>query len=229
VTVLASLGTGWMTGKVSLGSSLALGAAFWIVASTITDIVEHIRVPGAGLSWQRLRQQPRAVAGMWAAHLGMAVFIFGVTMVSVWQVERDVALAPGQSTEVNGMAFTFRGVREREGPNFDAVRGTIEVARGGQVFATLHPEKRVYRVQKNPMTEAAIRSRLSGDVYVSLGEPTTDRFDGPWIVRIYLKPFVGWIWGGCVVMALGGLLAASDRRYRAAKKATRESAVGAAA
>jgi cytochrome c-type biogenesis protein CcmF len=231
VSVLAALAASWAAGEVKFGASLALGAGFWVLASTVADIVEHVRVPGAGLfsrlAWQRLRQQPRAVVGMWTAHAGVAVFIFGVTMVSAWQVERDVTLAPGQSVEVQGLSFTFRGVAEREGPNFDAVRGTIEVAREGKVFTTLRPEKRVYRVQKNPMTEASIRTRLSGDIYVSLGEPTTQQLDGPWIVRIYLKPFVAWIWGGCVVMALGGLLAASDRRYRA-KLARRDVPAGGA-
>jgi cytochrome c-type biogenesis protein CcmF len=160
---------------------------------------------------------------MWLAHSGVAVFIVGVTMVSSYQVERDLTLEPGKSAEIDGMAFTFKGVVERPGPNYDAILGTIEVARDGKTIATLQPEKRIYRVHKNPMTEAAIRTRLSGDLYISLGEPVTQNAAGAWVIRIYLKPFVSWIWGGCVVMALGGLLAASDRRYRA-KAARREEA-----
>jgi cytochrome c-type biogenesis protein CcmF len=231
VAVIAALASGWLAGHIGLVSTLALAMAWWIIASTATDIALHVRVPGAGLgaAWNRLRQQPRAVAGMWLAHTGVAVFIIGVTMVSAFQVERDVTLEPGKSVEVDGMAFTFKGVVERPGPNYDAIRGTVEVARDGRTIATMQPEKRVYRVNKNPMTEAAIRTRLSGDVYISLGEPVTQDIAGAWVIRIYLKPFVGWIWGGCVIMALGGLLAASDRRYRARAVRTEGAALAAKA
>ena len=149
---------------------------------------------------------------MMVAHLGMAVFIIGVTMVQTYQVERDVNMNLGDTTEVGGYTFTFRGVRDQAGPNYNATQGLVVVTQGGREIAQMWPEKRVYRVQGNPMTEAAIQTGLTRDLYVALGQPTEGQ---AWIVRIYYKPFVTWIWGGCLVMALGGLLAASDRRYRA--------------
>jgi cytochrome c-type biogenesis protein CcmF len=132
-------------------------------------------------------------------------------MVKTYEVESDVQMQVGNSTTVKGYTFTFRGVRELSGPNYSAVQGLVEVTRGEHKVADMRPEKRVYRVQQNPMTEAAIDAGVTRDLYVSLGEELET---GAWIVRIYVKPFIDWIWGGCVLMALGGLLAVSDRRYR---------------
>jgi cytochrome c-type biogenesis protein CcmF len=157
----------------------------------------------------------------------VAVFIFGVTMVRTHEIERDVKMAPGAWTEVRGLRFTLEGLRELEGPNYRAVQGTVTVSREGRTLGTMHPEKRIYRVQSMPMTEAAIRTRLTGDLYVSLGEPVDD--GKAWIVRIYVKPYVSWIWGGCALMALGGLLAALDRRYRARRTASAAAASSAGA
>jgi cytochrome c-type biogenesis protein CcmF len=114
-------------------------------------------------------------------------------------------------------------VRDLQGPNYVAAQGLVEVTRDGKPVATMRPEKRVYRVQQNPMTEAAIDTGFTRDLYVSLGEPVDG---GAWIVRVYFKPFVDWIWGGCVLMALGGLLAASDRRYRATRRASEATDTG---
>lgn len=161
---------------------------------------------------------------MMLAHLGVAVFIFGVTAVRTLEIERDVTMLPGQSTQVGDLRFTLEAFREREGPNFRAVQGVITVtdtSRGDRVVARLRPEKRVYRVQSMPMTEAAIRSGLKGDLYVSLGEPVDG---GAWIVRVYVKPLVTWIWAGCVLMALGGILAVTDRRYRVRRTAEESTA-----
>ena len=136
----------------------------------------------------------------------------------------------GDSTTVRDVTFTFKGVSEVQGPNYVAARGSIEVSRDGRVLREMNPEKRMYRVQTNPMTEAAIATGLTGDLYVSLGEPV-EGSNGAWIVRVYVKPFVDWIWGGCLLIAFGGLLAASDRRYRAKVKSeqTVSAAVGAGA
>jgi cytochrome c-type biogenesis protein CcmF len=213
VAVVMALITGWMAGEVRLLTSLGLAMGWWIVASVATDLWEKVHPrPGVATFAQRLRQVPRATVGMMMAHLGVAAFIFGVTLVKGFEVERDVSLAPGQSVSVGDLTFTFKGTEDIQGPNYVAARGAVTVSRGGQAFDLLHPEKRIYRVQTNPMTEAAIRSRPTGDLYVSLGEPV----DGgkAWIVRVYVKPFVTWIWGGCVLMALGGAWAATDRRYR---------------
>ncbi|HJV62273.1 MAG TPA: heme lyase CcmF/NrfE family subunit [Albitalea sp.] len=213
VAVLATLSAGWLAGRIGLVSGLGLLMAFWIVASVATTLQETLR-PASGEradAWRRLRLLPRATVGMLLAHLGVAVFIFGVTLVKSCEAERDVRMDVGDTTELAGFVFTFRGVRDIAGPNYDAAQALIEVTRDGRLVAQMRPEKRVYRVQRNPMTEAAIEAGPLRDLYVSLG----DSLDGnAWQVRVHVKPFVDWIWGGCLLMAFGGLLAATDRRYR---------------
>jgi cytochrome c-type biogenesis protein CcmF len=227
VAVVATVLGSWLAGSFSWLSALGLLMGWWIVASVATDFLERV-APRGGLGggfWSRARQVPRAGYGMMLAHLGMAVFIFGVTMVRTHEVERDVKMALGSYTELDGARFTLEALREIDGPNYRAVRAQVVVTRGDRVIARMQPEKRIYRVQTMPMTEAAIRTRLDGDLYVSLGEPVDD--GQAWIVRIYVKPFVSWIWGGCTLMALGGLLAALDRRYRAKKTVEKAASSGA--
>ena len=150
---------------------------------------------------------------MIAAHLGVAVFIIGVTSVRGYEVERDVKMLPGDTVTIDEYTYKFNGVRELRGPNYNAAEGNFTLLRRGKEIDTLTPQKRIYFAQSQmPMTEASIRSSIVGDVYVSLGEPVDD--NGAWTVRVYYKPFVTWIWGGCVLMALGGFVAMSDRRYR---------------
>ncbi len=216
--LVAALVTQWQAGQMSWLAGLGLLMAFWIVTSLATDLWERVVRPAGGVRaqiLQRLRQLPRASVGMMVAHLGVAVFIFGVTMVKTYEVERDVDMNLGDTTEINGMVFTFAGVRSVPGPNYTADQGLVIVKRDGREIAQMRPEKRVYRVQQNAMTEAAIRSSLTHDLYVSLGQPTQGQ---AWVVRIYYKPFVSWIWGGCLFMALGGILALSDRRYRLVRR-----------
>ena len=229
--VVAAVLTGWLAGRIHLATTLGLLMSYWIVASVLTDIWERFAPQGGGPrgAWRKLRQIPRAQVGMLLAHLGVAAFCFGVTMVKTYEVERDVRMAIGDSTTLRGYTFTLRGLRDLNGPNYYAVQGLVEVTPEGRdqhVVATLRPEKRVYRVQQNPMTEAAIDVGLTRDLYVSLGEEVAG---GAWIVRVYVKPFVDWIWGGCVIMALGGLLAASDRRYRARQRQARAAQIQGAA
>ncbi len=152
---------------------------------------------------------------MIVAHLGIAVFIVGVTLVKGFETERDVRMGIGDTVAVGGFTLRFDGTTPATGPNYRAARGTFDVSRDGAHVDTLAPEKRVYNAGGQPMTEAAIKSMLTGDLYVSLGEPVDS---GAWSVRVYHKPFVTWIWGGCLLMALGGLLALSDRRYRVAMR-----------
>ena len=123
----------------------------------------------------------------------------------------DVRMSVGDSIAVGGYTFRFDGVQNATGPNYRAARGTVTVLREGETLRVMNPEKRIYNAQQMPMTEAAIATGLTGDLYVSLGEAVSD---GAWSVRIYRKPFVTWIWGGCIIMALGGFFALSDRRYR---------------
>ncbi|MBK9985489.1 MAG: heme lyase CcmF/NrfE family subunit [Betaproteobacteria bacterium] len=230
VSVVVAVATGWLAGRISFAATVGLFMAFWIVTSLLTDLLE--RIHPAGTPWsdapRRARQLPRAMVGMMVAHLGVAAFCIGVSMVKTYEVERDVKMSLGDSTTVNGYTFTFRGTRELPGPNYMATQGLIEVTHNGKRLRDMRPEKRVYRVQNNPMTEAAIATGFTRDLYVSLGEPVGG---GDWIVRVYVKPFVDWIWGGCLIMALGGVLAATDRRYRSRKRVEEASAglVGATA
>ena len=221
VAVLATGLSAWIAERISFMSVLGLLLGWWIVASVLTDLWERVspKGQGLGLMLRRTSQLTRATMGMMVAHLGVAVFIFGVTIVKTHEVERDVKMKPGDYTTIGNMRFTLREFKEVQGPNYQAVRGLVDVtdiSRGDRLVARMEPEKRVYRVQTMPMTEAAIRTGLLRDLYVSLGEPVEG---GAWIVRLYVKPFVDWIWGGCVLMALGGLLAATDRRYRQKKTA----------
>ncbi|MFL6665457.1 MAG: heme lyase CcmF/NrfE family subunit [Rhizobacter sp.] len=219
IAVVAALGTGWLMGRITFGATLGFLMSFWIVASVGTDLWERLRPAGGarGGWWGRVRLLPRSMMGMMVAHLGVAAFALGVSMVKTYEVERDVKMSPGDTTEVGGYVFRFQGVREIKGPNYDAAQGLVEVTRNGAPVVQLQPEKRVYRVQTNPMTEAAIDPGPTRDLYVSLGEAVEG---GAWIVRVYCKPFVDWIWGGCMLMALGGALAATDRRYRAKQEQT---------
>jgi cytochrome c-type biogenesis protein CcmF len=145
------------------------------------------------------------------AHFGVAVFVVGVTLVKGYESEKDVSLRPGESVELGRYAFTLDEITSVPGPNYRAARAKVSVTRDGKPVTVLYPEKRVYTVQEMAMTEAAIDTGLTRDLYVSLGEPVQG---GGWLLRVQHKPFIDWIWGGCLIMALGGLLAASDRRYR---------------
>ena len=193
-------------GRWSALTSVGLLLAFWIFAGTLTALIVRYRT--------KARLTP-AFLGMLLAHAGIGVFVIGVTLVKSYESERDLRMAPGDSVMLGGYSFRFEGVREVTGPNYDAARGAVTVQRGGEIIARLAPEKRVYLVQRNPMTEAAINPGISRDLYVSLGEAVDG---GAWTVRIHVKPFVRWIWFGCLFMAFGGLLAASDRRYRAVRR-----------
>ena len=150
---------------------------------------------------------------MLLGHLGIAVFIVGVTLTSLYNQEKDLRMAPGDVYSVAGYEFTFHGVRDFDVDNYVATRGGFSVrSESGNFAVDLFPEKRTYRVQTMPMTEAAIDAGLTRDLFIALGEPLDQQ--GAWAVRIYYKPFVRWIWLGAIIMALGGLFAASDRRYR---------------
>ena len=192
--------------------SFGLLLAAWIVATTVVNVRERSRGVRGGIVAQ-LRRQPRSYWGMIVAHLGIAVFIVGVTLVKGYQIERDVRMNVGDTVTVGAYTLRFDGTTEATGPNYRAERGGFDVARNGEHVTTLKPEKRLYNAGGMPMTESAIRTTLTGDLYVSLGEPVDG---GAWSVRVYHKPFVTWIWGGCLLMAFGGLLALSDRRYRVA-------------
>ncbi|MDB5811266.1 MAG: cytochrome c-type biosis protein CcmF [Betaproteobacteria bacterium] len=204
--------------------SFGLALSLWIVSASAINLQTRLSSLTGSLR-ERLASQPRGYYGMLLAHCGVAVFIAGVTLVKGYESERDVRMAIGDSIAVGGYAFRFDGVRNVPGPNYRAARGNVMVSRDGKELMVLHPEKRIYNAQQMPMTEAAISTGLFGDLYVSLGEPVSD---GAWSVRVYRKPFVTWIWGGCILMALGGFVALTDRRYRkSARRAADALPVGA--
>lgn len=216
---------GKWTPMIAFGLLLAL----WVAASTFVNLKQRVAqlrsTSGRGVASQ-LTAIPRGYYGMTLAHFGIAVFIVGVTLVKGYETEKDVRMQVGDTVAVGGYTFRLDGLTEIAGPNYDATRGAIAVLKDGAKQRTLYPEKRFYRVQQMPMTEAAIDTGLFRDLYASLGEPVDG---GAWVVRIYHKPFVDWIWGGAFLMALGGLLAVSDKRYRLARRAEREIAAAATA
>jgi cytochrome c-type biogenesis protein CcmF len=214
------LALGKWTPMISFGLLLAL----WVVASSAANLKSRLaRVPGS--LGARLKSQSRSYYGMLLAHCGIAVFIAGVTLVKGYETERDLRMAVGDSVTLGGYSFRFEGVQSVTGPNYRAARGTIAVSRDDKPVRVMHPEKRIYNAQQMAMTEAAISTGFLGDLYVSLGEPVSG---GAWSVRVYHKPFVTWIWGGCLIMALGGLLALSDRRYRRLAPRSHEASTAAA-
>jgi cytochrome c-type biogenesis protein CcmF len=206
IALLLPLVMGKWTPLIALGLLLAA----WIITTSLLDLRKHIA--GSGTLWQRLKTPSRSYYGMQLAHIGIAVFIVGVTLVKGYETERDVRMDVGDTLEAGGYVFRFEGVRELRGPNYVAGQGRVSVSRNGKLVTELYPEKRVYNASGMPMTEAAIQPGLLRDLYVSLGEPIPNT--SAWAVRIYIKPFVDWIWAGCLFMALGGMLAISDRRYR---------------
>ena len=192
--LLLPLAMGNWSAMVGFGLCLAI----WVVLSSLLTLRKSLR-------------QTRSHYGMVVAHIGVAVFVVGVTLVKGYESEKDARMKPGDTVALGAYVFRLDRVADAAGPNYKAARATVSVTRGGKPVTVLHPEKRFYPVQQSTMTEAAIDTGIAGDLYVSLGEPLEG---GAWLVRVQHKPFVDWIWGGCLIMALGGALAASDRRYR---------------
>ncbi len=194
--------------------------AAWVVSAGVRDLLDKTRHKGL---IRGMRSLAPSYWGMQLAHFGLVVCALGVVLTSQQSDERDLRLAPGESTELGGYHFVFDGAKHFEGPNFTSDRGTIRVFDGDQQVATLHPEKRLYTVQQMPMTEAGIDAGLFRDLYVALGEPLGD---GAWAVRVHVKPFVRWIWLGALLMSLGGVCCVSDKRYRVKVRARVRDALG---
>ncbi|MEQ1774878.1 MAG: heme lyase CcmF/NrfE family subunit [Burkholderiales bacterium] len=218
VSVVSGLTLPFAAGHWSAMVAFGLAMAAWIIASGATNLLERVNNANGGADvWRRLVNTPRAYYGMMLAHLGVAVFVIGVTMVKGYESEKDLRMAVGDSVELGGYVFRLESVNDAPGPNYIAARAKMVVTRMGSQVATMYPEKRLYTVQNSPMTEAAISPGLTRDLYVSLG----DALDAStWLVRVHIKPFIDWIWVGCLVMALGGLLAVTDRRYRIARRSS---------
>jgi len=201
VAVVAAILIPRMMGEFTILTALGFLLSFWIIASGVLQIIRQFKVG----------KPTRSFIGMQLGHIGIAVFVIGVTMVGAYQEEKDVRMAPNDTVSVGGYQIRLVEVRPAQGPNYQATRGTFELGRHGKTEEVLYPEKRNYDSSTMPMTEAAINAGLTRDIYISLGEPLEGN---AWAVRVYYKPFVDWIWGGCLLMALGGLFAVLDKRYR---------------
>ena len=201
VALLAGISIPLMMGEFTWLAGMGFLLAFWVITSGCLQLVRQAKVG----------KPTRSFIGMQLAHLGIAVFVIGVTMVGAYQEEKDVRMLAGETVSVGGYQIQLQSVNKVPGPNYEAMRGTFLLSKNGQLEATMYPEKRSYFSSTMPMTEAAINASLTRDIYVSLGEELGDT---SWAVRVYYKPFVDWIWGGCLLMALGGIFAISDKRYR---------------
>jgi cytochrome c-type biogenesis protein CcmF len=203
-------------GQFHVMTVVGVTAAVWVILSSLYEPVRRLRA-GQMLS--------RGVLGMCVAHIGVGLFALGATITQTYRIERDISLRPGETQTLQGYRFQFEGTRRVEGPNYTAVESTVEVSRDGRTVAVLHPQKRTYRVQQSPMTEAGIEVDWNRDLFVAMGE---DLGGGAWSMRLQYKPLVRFIWLGALVMALGGFIAITDRRYRTARVAEPEAVRGTA-
>ena len=200
VPALAWGGFHWLT-------AVGVAAAGFVILSALYEPVDRLR------HGQRI---PASVLGMCVAHLGVGLLTLGVTVTQTYRIEKDIALSPGERFELRDYTFEFVSTRPVQGPNYQAIEAEVRVLRGDRTVAVLHPQKRVYRVQQSPMTEAGIEAAWNRDLFVAMGE---DLGDGVWSLRLQYKPMVRFIWLGALVMALGGLVAVTDRRYRSQRAA----------
>ena len=201
-----------VAGKTSILVVLGITLGGWSICSALYYLFKNLfRSDTKQGALQHLKKIPLATYGMSCAHIGIGIFVFGVTFVNAFQEEKEIPIRFGETVELSGYEFRFNGVKEVQGPNYTSKMASVDVFKDNKQVTTLHPEKRKYLVQQNPMTEAGIDSGFFRDVYVALGEPIDNQ---AWGMRLYYKPFIQWIWLGAALMALGGLLAALDRRYR---------------
>jgi cytochrome c-type biogenesis protein CcmF len=189
-------------------TAVGVAAGLWMLFSSCRDPVARLFGKGPRLT--------QAMVAMQLAHFGLGLFVLGVTVTSSFSIETDQRIVPGETVEVAGYTIQFGAPYQVQGPNYTALRADMEITRDGRPVTVLHPEKRVYRVQKSPMTEADIDSGWRHDLFIALGE---DLGQDAWSVRIQYKPLIRLIWLGAIVMALGGIVAVGDRRYRRARAA----------
>ncbi|MDO9371314.1 MAG: heme lyase CcmF/NrfE family subunit [Gammaproteobacteria bacterium] len=215
ISVVTALLLPVLLGTWSVMISLGFFMALWIILSSLRNLWDVAGRNGLRGLAQGLVNIPRGYYGMFFAHLGVAVFALGVCISGGYSQEKEQRMERGESIEMAGYSFRFEGVQDVAGPNYQAKEGTVRVSKGGKELLTMHPQKRVYLVQKNPTTEADIDAGMFRHLYVALGEPVGG---DAWSLRVYYKPFVQWIWMGPLIMMLGGFLAVTDRRYRLATR-----------
>ncbi len=215
VSVVCAIGVPLLEGRWSPMVAVGVLLATWIAASSVVNLWSRLDPSGGGQIGSKFAALPRGYLGMLLAHCGVAAFIVGVTLVKGYEVEKDVRMDVGDTVALGPYTARFNGTSEGSGPNYQYLRGQFDILRGDKLVKTMHPEKHQFASKAEPMTDAAIAPGLAGDLYISMGEPVSQT---AWVVRVYYKPFIDWIWGGCVLMALGGALALSDRRYRLAQR-----------
>jgi cytochrome c-type biogenesis protein CcmF len=188
--------------KLNLTTGLGLAGALWVALTTVKDLISRL---------SKKLKLSLSYIGMIMAHLGVAVFVAGVTVTMTYSEEKDLRMEPGSSYNIAGYEFRFQGMRKVQGANYVADEAVIGVWHDGEKSGDLFPQKRVYSGKSNPMTDASIDKTLFRDLYAALGEELEN---GAWSMRVYYKPMIRWIWLGCLLMTFGGVLAVSDRRYR---------------
>jgi len=216
VSVVCAIAVPLIQGRWSIMVAFGVLLAAWILSSSLVNLWSRLRPSEGGHVGTKLASLPRGYLGMLMAHIGVAAFVTGITLVKGYEVEKDVRMDVGDTVAIGPYSAKFTGTSEGDGPNYKYLRGQFEIYRGDKLVRTMLPEKHQFANKGEPMTDAAIAPGIAGDLYVSMGEPVSPT---AWVVRVYFKPFVDWIWGGCLMMALGGVLALSDRRYRLAQRA----------
>ena len=203
----------WIDFGTQVLAAAGIGLGVWLLAATFLEWAGRIRLFRAGLaeSWRRAVHLPRATYGMSLAHAGLAVTIIGITASSAWKSEEVRQMRLQDSLTIGSFTYVLQSVGPARGENYIAERAHFKVLKDGQPYTDLYPERRQYMVQAMPTTEAAIESHPLGDLYAVIGDGDGK---GAWTVRIYEEPLVPWIWSGCLLMVLGGIVSISDRRYR---------------
>ncbi|MEO0387801.1 MAG: cytochrome c-type biogenesis CcmF C-terminal domain-containing protein, partial [Pseudomonadota bacterium] len=212
----------WQTGGRLL-APIGTVLAAWVVLGAFADLADRIKLfrAGAGESARRAANLPRAELGKLTAHTGFGLMIFAIAAITAWELEDIRVVQPGERFAVGAYTLELEGVRQIQGPNYTADRAELRLYSGAQAVGLLTPEKRFYPVQRMPTTEAGLDIGFWRDVYVVIGD---QQADGGWVVRTYIKPFANWIWGSAIIMALGGALSLTDRRYRLGAPAPRRGA-----
>jgi cytochrome c-type biogenesis protein CcmF len=212
ISVLALL-LAWMIARdLSWKAFLGVAASLWVGIGIILFAIMRWRLQPAG------RRYTPEMLGMMLAHFGVAVFFAGVLITESTSIEKDLRMAPNEPVMMGEYEFRFGSVGRVDGPNYVADEGDIRILRNGKDIATLRPQKRQYLRGGNVQTESAIDPGFTRDLYVALGEPLDE--NGAWSVRVYIKPFIRWIWLGALLMMLGGFVAAADSRFRKYRQAT---------